>query len=84
MVGKSFNDEEPKAYCIFDIQLELIKQAGIPMAMVGLLVALPGTPLFDRMMKEGRLMEETNDDFSIIQPISKRALVRIARYIPFR
>lgn len=40
---------------IFDRQIEFIQQAGIPNAMVGLLFALPGTPLFERMAREERL-----------------------------
>jgi radical SAM superfamily enzyme YgiQ (UPF0313 family) len=40
---------------IFDRQIEFITQAAIPNAMVGLLVALPGTPLYKRMQETGRL-----------------------------
>lgn len=40
---------------IFDRQIEFIRQAGIPNAMLGLLFALPGTPLHERMEREGRL-----------------------------
>ncbi|MFZ3072559.1 MAG: radical SAM protein [Thermodesulfobacteriota bacterium] len=42
---------------IFGEQLKLIEDANIPVAMVGLLQALPGTPLYERMKKEGRLEE---------------------------
>lgn len=42
---------------IFDRQIEFIRQAGIPNAMLGLLFALPGTPLHERMEREGRLDE---------------------------
>jgi len=41
---------------IFDRQIAFIQQTGIPQAMVGLLSALPGTVLSDRMEKEGRLL----------------------------
>jgi radical SAM superfamily enzyme YgiQ (UPF0313 family) len=41
---------------IFDRQIEFIEQAAIPDAMVNLLVALPGTPLFERLDREGRLL----------------------------
>ncbi len=44
---------------IFDSQIAFIQQAGIPQAMVGLLNALPGTDLFQRMEKEGRIICET-------------------------
>ncbi len=40
---------------IFDRQIEFIQQTGIPKAMVGLLHALPGTLLYQRLEKEGRL-----------------------------
>src|SRR6266498_3043909 len=43
---------------IFDRQIEFITQAAIPNAMVGLLVALPGTPLYKRMQETGRLKPE--------------------------
>jgi hypothetical protein len=41
---------------IFDRQIEFIQQTGIPQAMVGLLSALPGTELYNRMKREGRLL----------------------------
>ncbi len=40
---------------IFDRQISFIQEAGIPRAMVGLLTVLPGTRLFDRLEREGRL-----------------------------
>ena len=40
---------------IFDRQIAFIQQAGIPIAMVGLLTALEGTDLHDRLRREGRL-----------------------------
>jgi len=39
--------------------IEFIQRAGIVSAMVGLLQAMPGTRLHDRMKKAGRLLEET-------------------------
>ena len=41
---------------IFARQIRFIRQAGIPQAMVGLLTALPGTRLFDRLQAEGRIL----------------------------
>ncbi|MBN1655934.1 MAG: B12-binding domain-containing radical SAM protein [Deltaproteobacteria bacterium] len=41
---------------IFDRQIEFIQQAGIPIAMVGLLLAMPNTQLFQRLKKENRLI----------------------------
>ncbi len=40
---------------IFDRQISFIQQAGIPIAMVGLLNALPKTQLWRRLKQEGRL-----------------------------
>ena len=42
---------------MFGAQIQFIQDAGIPMAMVGLLGALPGTDLYHRMQAEGRLLE---------------------------
>lgn len=44
---------------IFDRQIEFIQQNDIPKAMIGLLAALPGTRLYDRLEKEGRLLSVT-------------------------
>lgn len=40
----------------FDKQFDFITQSGIQTAMVGLLTALPKTPLYERLEKEGRLI----------------------------
>ena len=45
---------------IFDRQIEFIQRAGIPMAMIGILTALPGTKLFRRLESEGRLLDESS------------------------
>ncbi len=47
---------------IFDRQIEMVTQAAIPSAMAGLLFALPGTPLHERMEREGRLDEKRYDE----------------------
>jgi hypothetical protein len=39
----------------FDLQYRFILDTGIQTAMIGLLVALPRTPLYERLEKEGRL-----------------------------
>jgi radical SAM superfamily enzyme YgiQ (UPF0313 family) len=44
---------------IFERQVEFIERAAIPWAMVGFLQAPPTTPLYDRMVKEGRLVEHS-------------------------
>lgn len=53
---------------IFDRQMEFIHESGIPLAMVGLLTALPDTQLWRRLEKEGRLLDVStgnNTDCSI-------------------
>jgi len=45
----------------FDKQYEFIMQTGIQTAMVGLLTALPRTPLYERLQDEGRLIAGAAD-----------------------
>lgn len=47
---------------IFQQQIEFIQNSGIVTAMVGLLQALPGTRLYERMQTEGRLLSSSNGD----------------------
>ncbi len=42
---------------IFDRMVEFIQKSGIPVAMVGLLQAMPGTQLFRRLLNEGRIVD---------------------------
>jgi radical SAM superfamily enzyme YgiQ (UPF0313 family) len=42
---------------IFDRMVEFIQKSGIPIAMVGLLQAVPGTQLFRRLRGEGRIVD---------------------------
>ena len=42
---------------MFGAQIQFIQDAGIPMALVGLLGALPGTDLFRRLESENRLLD---------------------------
>lgn len=43
---------------IFNEQLRFIQAASIPVAMVGILQAIPGTPLYERIRQEGRLRDD--------------------------
>jgi radical SAM superfamily enzyme YgiQ (UPF0313 family) len=47
---------------IFDQQLELISRLPVPRAMVGLLGAAPGTALWRRLDREGRLRRDSTGD----------------------
>ena len=50
-------DNDPED--IFDRQINFIRESAIPLAMVGLLTALPDTQLWRRLKKEGRLLKES-------------------------
>jgi radical SAM superfamily enzyme YgiQ (UPF0313 family) len=53
---------------IFERQIEFIRESAIPLAMVGLLTALPDTQLWRRLEREGRLLVEStgnNTDCSL-------------------
>ena len=50
-------DSDPEDIC--EQQREFIERAAIPWAMAGFLQAPPTTPLFDRMLREGRLIMES-------------------------
>jgi radical SAM superfamily enzyme YgiQ (UPF0313 family) len=53
-------DSDPED--IFDRQIRFIRESAIPVAMVGLLTALPDTQLWRRLGLEGRLVEESTGD----------------------
>jgi radical SAM superfamily enzyme YgiQ (UPF0313 family) len=58
-------DNDPPT--IFDTQIRFIQKSGVVTAMVGILIALPRTQLFERLKKEQRLLKETsgnNTDFA--------------------
>jgi radical SAM superfamily enzyme YgiQ (UPF0313 family) len=51
---------------IFDRMTEFIQKSGIPVAMVGLLQAMPGTQLFRRLWREGRILHtDAGDNTSV-------------------
>jgi radical SAM superfamily enzyme YgiQ (UPF0313 family) len=76
IVGFDSDDEK-----IFDDQYEFLQAAGIPIAMVGLLQAIPRTPLYDRLLAAGRLWSPVQGNntlsFTNIKPtcMSYEALV---------
>ena len=53
IVGFDHDDAE-----IFDEQFEFLQNAQIPVAMLSVLLAIPGTPLYTRLKAEGRLLPE--------------------------
>ncbi len=51
-------DSDPED--VFDKQVEFIQESAIPIAMVGLLQALPGTQLYRRLLGEGRILGQAS------------------------
>ncbi len=47
---------------VFQRQIEFIQKSGIVTAMVGMLQALPGTKLYQRLSQQGRLLGQTSGD----------------------
>jgi len=73
-----FDNDPPD---IFQRQFELIQANGIVMAMVGLLQALPGTELYRRLEREGRLLGDSSgnnviDDTNIVTRMDRERLRR--------
>ena len=54
-----FDSDTPS---IFQRQIDFIQSSGIVTAMVGMLQALPGTKLYERLKGEGRLAGQTSGD----------------------
>jgi hypothetical protein len=81
IVGFDHDDES-----IFREQLDFIQEARIPVSMTGMLQALPKTPLYARVAREGRLVAETTGDqfeFSNIVPaqMTRRGLYEGYRWL---
>jgi radical SAM superfamily enzyme YgiQ (UPF0313 family) len=51
-----FDNDPPD---VFERQIQFIREAAIPISMVGLLSALPNTQLWRRLKSEGRLLKES-------------------------
>jgi radical SAM superfamily enzyme YgiQ (UPF0313 family) len=71
-------DSDPSS--IFENMIEFVQKSGIVSAMVGLLNAPRGTKLYQRLVKENRLLKEAtgdNTDFSInfIPKMNYKALI---------
>src|SRR5437762_4069159 len=65
---------------IFQRQINFIRESAIPLAMVGLLTALPDTQLWRRLKREGRLISEscgnnTSDSLNFIPKMDPKILV---------
>lgn len=71
-----FDHDDPS---VFDVQREFISAMPIPLAMVGILCALPNTALWRRLEREGRLrVEVSGDQFdrpNFVPRMAERALL---------
>jgi len=56
-------DNDPED--IFERQIDFIRRSAIPLAMVGLLNALPDTQLWKRLDREGRLLGEASGNNTV-------------------
>lgn len=78
-------DNEPEN--IFQLQIDLITAARIPVAMIGLMLALPRTQLYRRLKKEGRLLTEThgnnthNFEMNFVPTLDKEVLVEGYKHV---
>jgi len=79
IVGFDHDDE-----AIFEEQLRFIQEARIPVSMTGLLQAMPKTPLYNRVRKEGRLLEESTGDQFVLSNIQPKLMSRRVLYQGYR
>jgi radical SAM superfamily enzyme YgiQ (UPF0313 family) len=75
IVGFDADDES-----IFHEQLRFVQEARIPVSMTGLLQALPKTPLYERVAREGRLVAESLGDQFVLSNILPRGMSRRRLY----
>ncbi len=54
-----FDQDDPE---VFERQYQFLSKARIPVVMAGMLSAIPKTPLYDRLLAEGRLDNDAADD----------------------
>jgi radical SAM superfamily enzyme YgiQ (UPF0313 family) len=66
---------------IFDQQVKFIDDAAIPLAMVGLLQALPGTQLYRRLFREGRILNGDADGNNTSGIINYRPVMDLNRLL---
>jgi radical SAM superfamily enzyme YgiQ (UPF0313 family) len=76
-----FDNDDP---AIFEEQLRFIQEARIPISMTGMLQAMPKTPLYERVQKEGRLVAESLGDQFVFSNIIPRSMSRLDLYRGYR
>jgi hypothetical protein len=72
-----FDADDPE---VFDEMIGFVEDAGIAYAMVGLLMALPGTALHARLVREGRLRPEaaSGDQFAMTNVVTRLPAAELA------
>jgi len=79
IVGFDHDDE-----LIFEEQLRFIQEARIPVSMTGLLQAMPKTPLYERVEREGRLVGASHGDQFVLTNILPKQMSRRRLYMGYR
>ncbi len=77
-------DSDP--HSIFKTQIDFIQKSGIVTAMVGVLMAPPGTPFYKRMKSEGRLLpggtgDNTDGSTNFVPKMGQEALARGYKHV---
>jgi radical SAM superfamily enzyme YgiQ (UPF0313 family) len=69
---------------IFEEHSRFLEEARIPISMTGLLNALPKTPLYERLGREGRLLGATTGDQFVFTNIVPAGMSRLELYRGYR
>jgi radical SAM superfamily enzyme YgiQ (UPF0313 family) len=69
---------------IFEEHSRFLQEARIPISMTGLLNALPKTPLYERLRREGRLLGATTGDQFVFTNIVPGGMSRLELYRGYR
>ncbi len=72
-------DADPPDIC--DEQIGFVKKLAVPMAMVGLLTALPETALGARLEREGRLLSQSSGDNTLTAGFNFRTILPEAKLL---
>ncbi|WP_342731263.1 radical SAM protein [Bradyrhizobium sp. B117] len=76
-----FDADDPS---IFEEHFRFLEEARIPISMTGLLNALPKTPLYERLEREGRLLGTTTGDQFVFTNIMPAGMTRLELYRGYR
>jgi radical SAM superfamily enzyme YgiQ (UPF0313 family) len=68
-----FDNDTPET---FELQYRFIRDSGIQTAMIGLLAALPKTPLYERLAREGRLraIDDESDNTRVVSNVIHKTM----------